>query len=429
MKFEELNLCASLLEALQEEGYLEPSPIQEQAIPPALMGKDILGCAQTGTGKTAAFALPILQRLGSLPKQRAKNPIRALVLTPTRELAIQVGESFRAYGRYMPLDTEVIFGGVPQLPQVRALEKGMDILVATPGRLNDLAGQGHVNLSQIEIFVLDEADRMLDMGFLHDVKRVISRLPRKRQTLFFSATMPGSIRELCRHILKSPVQVAVAPVSSPVETVRQSLYYVDKANKRRLLTALLQEKEIPSALVFTFTKHGADRVARDLNKANISARSIHGDKSQNARQNALNAFKNGEIRVLVATDIAARGLDIEELPYVFNYDLPDLPETYIHRIGRTGRAGMAGEAVSFCSIQEKERLAGIEDFLGKPVPVIEGHPWPMEVLEVPVKGPASRIQTYSDRGKWEHTAAVRRRTACKAGLPKERETSVKREQI
>lgn len=429
MKFEELNLCGPLLRALQQEGYREPSPIQEQAIPPALLGKDILGCAQTGTGKTAAFALPILQRLNSTPKQREPYPIRALVLTPTRELALQVGERFQAYGCYMPLHTEVIFGGVSQLPQVCALEKGTDILVATPGRLNDLAGQGHINLSQIEIFVLDEADRMLDMGFFHDVKWIISKLPQKRQTLFFSATMPDSIQELCRHILKFPVQVAVTPVSSPVETVKQSLYYVDKANKRKLLAALLQEKEIPSALVFTFTKHGADRVARDLNKVKISARSIHGDKSQNARQNALNAFKNGEIRVLVATDIAARGLDIEELPYVFNYDLPDLPETYIHRIGRTGRAGMAGEAVSFCSIQEKERLAEIEDLLGKPVPVVEGHPWPMEVLEVPVKGPADQMKTYPERKKWESTAAVRRCTACKARLPKEKETSVKREQI
>lgn len=397
MKFQELNLCPPLLRALQEEGYQEPSPIQQQAIPPALLGKDILGCAQTGTGKTAAFALPILQQLNKIHKQGKKSPVRALILTPTRELALQVGESFRTYGRYMPLHTEVIFGGVPQQPQVCALEKGTDILVATPGRLNDLIGQGHINLSQIQIFVLDEADRMLDMGFLHDVKRVISKLPSKRQTLFFSATMPDSIQALSKHILKSPVQAAVTPISSPVDTVRQSLYYVDKANKRRLLAALLQEKEIPSALVFTFTKHGADRVARDLNKVKISARSIHGDKSQNARQNALNAFKNGEIRVLVATDIAARGLDIEELPYVFNYDLPDLPETYIHRIGRTGRAGMAGEAVSFCSIQEKGRLAEIENLLGKPVPVIEGHPWPMEVLKIPAKQPARPVKAYAGR--------------------------------
>lgn len=389
MKFEELSIIEPILRALRSEGYEKPSPIQEQAIPSALEGRDVLGCAQTGTGKTCAFAVPILQRLFE-KNIGGRRPIRALILTPTRELALQIGDSFRAYGKHLPLRTAVIFGGVPQNPQTQALQRGVDILAATPGRLNDLINQGFVDLSRVEIFVLDEADRMLDMGFIHDVERVISRLPQKRQTLFFSATMPESIQKLCSRILTEPVRVAVTPVSSAVDTVSQTLYFVDKPNKRKLLADLLRDKTITSALVFTFTKHGADRVAKELNKAKINARSIHGDKSQSARQNALNAFKSGEVRVLVATDIAARGIDIEELPYVFNYDLPNIPETYVHRIGRTGRAGLKGKAISFCSIEEKERLADIEKLLGKKIPVVEGHPWPMEIFTPPEKQPAGQ---------------------------------------
>ena len=363
MEFEELELIQPILRAVREEGYFEPSPIQRKAIPPALDGRDLLGCAQTGTGKTAAFAIPILQRLTLAGPQGRQRPIRALVLTPTRELALQVAENFRAYGRYLRLRTEVIFGGVSQNPQ------------------------GYVQLNRVETLVLDEADRMLDMGFIRDVERIIRKLPSARQTLFFSATMPDSILKLCEKILTNPVRVAVTPVSSAVDVIEQKLYFVDKANKRRLLIHLLQTEQIPSALVFTFTKHGADRVVRELAKAKIPARAIHGDKSQNSRQTALNAFKAGEIRVLVATDIAARGIDIEELPYVFNYDLPNIPETYVHRIGRTGRAGQRGTAVSFCCFAEKESLAGIEKLTRKPIPVVEEHPYPMQVFEIPPKQP------------------------------------------
>ena len=384
MDFKALCLGAPILRALTDMGYTQPSPIQKEAIPPALEGRDVLGCAQTGTGKTAAFALPILRRLSEEPVPHPRR-IRALVLTPTRELALQIGENFQAYGQYLPLKSLVIFGGVSQKPQVEGLAKGVDILVATPGRLNDLIGQGYIKLDQVEIFVLDEADRMLDMGFIHDVNRVIAKLPKSRQTLFFSATMPESIQALCDRILTNPVRVAVTPVSSPVEVIRQSLYFVDKPNKRRLLIHLLNQWQVSSALVFTFTKHGADRVAKELNKAGIPAKAIHGDKGQNTRQNALRAFKEGEIRVLVATDIAARGIDISELPYVFNYDLPNIPETYVHRIGRTGRAGAGGTAVSFCCFMERDSLAQIEKLIGQKIPVVEEHPYPMEVFEVQKK--------------------------------------------
>lgn len=386
MNFEQLNLTAPILRAVSDEGYTEPSPIQQQAIPPALEGRDVLGCAQTGTGKTAAFAIPILQRLAETPMAGVR-PIRALVLTPTRELALQISDSFKAYGHYLRLRTTVIFGGVPQNPQVRELERGVDILVATPGRLNDLINQGFIKLSKLEVFVLDEADRMLDMGFIHDVERIIAKIPAKRQTLFFSATMPADIMCLCDRILTDPVQVTVTPVSSPVEIIKQSIYMIDKVNKRFLLADLLRDKTITSALVFTFTKHGADRVARDLVKAGIPALAIHGDKSQNARQRALSSFKNGEVRVLVATDIAARGIDIEELSHVFNFDLPNIPETYVHRIGRTGRAGLGGTAVSFCAFHEMDELKDIEKLLGKKIQVVENHPYPMEVFEIPPKQP------------------------------------------
>ena len=379
MTFQELGLSAPILRALAEQGYERPSPIQEKAIPPALAGRDVLGCAQTGTGKTCAFAAPILQRLEAAPQKG--RPIRALILTPTRELALQIQESFVAYGRHLPLRSAVIFGGVGQNPQVEQLKKGVDVLVATPGRLGDLYNQKFVDLSRLEIFVLDEADRMLDMGFIHDVRRILGWLPRKKQTLFFSATMPPEVRSLVDSLLVDPVKVAVDPVSSPVEVIDQKLYYVDRGNKTKLLAQLVEQAGVKNALVFTRTKHGANKVAGDLTKAGISAAAIHGNKSQTARQQALADFKSGAVKVLVATDIAARGLDIEELSHVFNYNLPDVPETYVHRIGRTGRAGRGGTAVSFCDINEQDELKAIQKLLGKSIPVVEDHPWPMQVLE------------------------------------------------
>ena len=394
MTFAQLGLCPPILKALAEEGYESPSPIQEKAIPPALDGRDVLGCAQTGTGKTCAFAAPILQRLDG--EKVSGRPIRALVLTPTRELALQIQESFAAYGRHLPLRSAVIFGGVGQAPQVEQLKKGVDILVATPGRLGDLYGQKLIDLSKLEIFVLDEADRMLDMGFIHDVRRILGWLPRQKQTLFFSATMPPEVRGLVDGLLVNPVKVAVNPVSSPVEIIDQKLYYVDRGNKTRLLAHLIRELDVKNALVFTRTKHGANKVARDLAKAGITAAAIHGNKSQTARQQALADFKAGRVQALVATDIAARGLDIEELSHVFNYNLPDVPETYVHRIGRTGRAGHGGTAVSFCDINEKEELKAIEKLIGKAVPVVENHPWPMEILEPAPKDKKGRAVNPED---------------------------------
>ncbi|WP_294472250.1 DEAD/DEAH box helicase [uncultured Intestinimonas sp.] len=382
MNFKELGLIAPILKALAAQGYTEPTPIQRQAIPPALRGRDVLGCAQTGTGKTCAFAAPILQRLHA-DVVMGPRYIRALILTPTRELALQIQASFQSYGRNLPLRSAVIFGGVGQQPQVEKLKKGVDILVATPGRLLDLQGQGLLDLSRVEIFVLDEADRMLDMGFIHDVRRVLKLLPEKKQTLFFSATMPPEVMDLVNALLHDPVRVAVDPVSSPVEVIDQRLYFVDKGSKSKLLAYLLQTLEAKNALVFTRTKHGANKVAGDLQKAGISAAAIHGNKSQTARQQALSDFKAGRVRCLVATDIAARGIDIEELSHVFNYNLPEVPETYVHRIGRTGRAGHGGAAISFCDYAEKEYLKGMERLLGRPIPVVEDHPWPMQVFEVP----------------------------------------------
>ena len=383
MKFRELGLIDPLVKALEKQGYTDPTPIQEGAIPPALAGRDVLGCAQTGTGKTCAFATPILQRLNG----RTPNPrvIRALILTPTRELAIQIQDSFEAYGCYLSLRSAVIFGGVGQQPQVDKIRQGLDILVATPGRLLDLHGQGLLDLNHIEIFVLDEADRMLDMGFIHDVRRVIKLLPQKKQTLFFSATMPPEVMDLVNSLLRDYARVAVDPVSSPVEVIRQSLYYVDKANKTKLLAWLLDELDIPAALVFSRTKHGANRIAQDLNKRGITAAAIHGNKSQTARVQALNDFKAGRVRVLVATDIAARGIDIDQLPCVFNYNLPDVPETYVHRIGRTGRAGHEGIAISFCQFDEQEELKGIEKLLGRKISVVADHPFPMANFDPPQK--------------------------------------------
>ena len=391
MTFKELNLSAPLLRAVQEAGYETPSPIQAAAIPPVLAGRDLMGCAQTGTGKTAAFALPMLDRLTANAPRR-KGAVRALILTPTRELALQIGESFEAYGKYLKLRSTVIFGGVGQAPQVEALKKGVDILIACPGRLNDLIGQGFIDLSALEIFVLDEADRMLDMGFVHDVKKVIAKLPAQRQNLMFSATMPAEIEQLAAGILHDPAFVKVDPVSSTVDRIQQSLYYVEKGNKKLLLPWLIKNLQPPvvNALVFSRTKHGADKIAKDLTKQGIPAAAIHGNKSQTARVTALEDFKSGKTRVLVATDIAARGIDISELSHVFNYDLPEVPETYVHRIGRTARAGADGTAVSFCAPEEQEYLAGIEKLNRRKIPVVSGHPWdgvPAPVRpEPPVRG-------------------------------------------
>ena len=394
MTFRDLGRMAPILSALEEQGYTRPSPIQEKAIPPALEGRDVLGCAQTGTGKTCAFAAPILQRLSAAPVKG--RPIRALILTPTRELAIQIGDSFQAYGSHLSLRHAVIFGGVGQNPQVEALNRGVDILVATPGRLMDLHDQGFVHLEQLEIFVLDEADRMLDMGFIHDVKKILKWLPARKQTMLFSATMPPEIADLVNSLLRSPVRVAVDPVSSPVEAIRQSVYFVDKGNKTRLLAQLIQELAVKNALVFTRTKHGANKVARDLGKYGITAAAIHGNKSQTARQQALADFRAGKLQALVATDIAARGLDIEELSHVFNYNLPEVPETYVHRIGRTGRAGRGGEAIAFCDFSEKPLLREIEKLTHRSIPVVEEHPWPMQVFELPKKDKNGRTINEED---------------------------------
>lgn len=377
MSFQSLNLIEPVLRSLQQEGYHTPTPIQQQAIPIILQGDDLLGCAQTGTGKTAAFTLPILQLLGQRPNHDRRKSIRCLIVTPTRELAIQIGESIEAYGRFMPLKSTVIFGGVNQNPQADAVRRGIDILVATPGRLLDLADQGIVSLRNIEIFVLDEADRMLDMGFIHDVKRIIALLPRQRQSLFFSATMPPEIVKLAGTILQQPVKVEITPSATTVEIISQQVFMVDKGNKTPLLLHLLKNPDMNQVLVFTRTKHGADRLAKALTKSHIVAEAIHGNKSQNARQRALGNFKNMETRVLVATDIAARGIDIEEMQWVVNYELPEVPETYVHRIGRTGRAGADGTAFSFCDALEKPLLRDIEKLIGQRIPTTDNHPFPL----------------------------------------------------
>ena len=374
--FNELGLIEPILKALHEEGYTHPTPIQQQAIPHLVQGRDLLGCAQTGTGKTAAFAIPILQELSARP-QTGKRAIKCLILTPTRELAIQIGESFAAYGRHLHQKHTVIFGGVGQKPQTDALQRGVDIVVATPGRLLDLMGQGYVDLKHLEVFVLDEADRMLDMGFIHDVKKVIAKLPAKRQTLFFSATMPPEIAKLANSILSNPVKVEVAPVSSTADTIDQRIFFVDRTDKNKLLLSLLEGPAIREALVFTRTKHGANKVAKVLTQAGFAAEAIHGNKSQSARQNALKGFKEGKLRALVATDIAARGIDIDGLTHVINFDLPNVPETYVHRIGRTGRAGAAGKAISFCDHEEKEYLRDIQKLIRREVPVEKGHSFEM----------------------------------------------------
>ena len=424
MTFNELNLSAPVLRAVAQAGYESPSPIQAAAIPPVLAGRDLMGCAQTGTGKTAAFALPMLDRLtASAP--RKKGAIRALILTPTRELALQIGESFEAYGKYLTLRSTVIFGGVGQAPQVAALKKGVDILIACPGRLNDLVGQGLLDLSNIEIFVLDEADRMLDMGFVHDVKKVIAKLPRQRQNLMFSATMPKEIEQLAAGILHDPAFVKVDPVSSTVDRIQQSLYFVEKGNKKFLLPWLIKNlrPEVVNALVFSRTKHGADKIAKDLNKQGIPAAAIHGNKSQTARVTALEDFKAGKTRVLVATDIAARGIDISELSHVFNYDLPEVPETYVHRIGRTARAGADGTAVSFCAPEEKEYLAGIEKLNRRQIPVVSGHPW--DGVPAPVKA-APPVRGKKPKAEAEKPAkAEKAAKAEKPAAPKKEKAAAK----
>jgi ATP-dependent RNA helicase RhlE len=391
MSFEDLHVIAPILKALQTEGYTTPTPIQKQAIPIILKRKDLLGCAQTGTGKTAAFAIPLLQILhGELEKAKGPRAIKTLILTPTRELAIQIGESFTNYGKHTGLRHTVIFGGVSQKSQTDALRAGVHILIATPGRLLDLMNQNFVHLNHIEQFVLDEADRMLDMGFIHDVKKIIAKLPAKRQSLFFSATMPPAISKLADTILVNPEKVAVTPVSSPVEAIDQSVYFVGKKDKKLLLAHLLKDKSIVSALVFTRTKHGANKVAEGLVSAGIGAEAIHGNKSQGARQRALSNFKSGRTRVLVATDIAARGLDIEELSHVINFELPNIPETYVHRIGRTGRAGLSGIALSFCDEEEKEFLADIHKLISRKIPVAEGHPYKLDEAALPVRHEAGK---------------------------------------
>jgi ATP-dependent RNA helicase RhlE len=378
MQFKELNIMPEILKALKDESYTVPTPIQHEAIPAVLSGRDLLGCAQTGTGKTAAFAIPTLQLLSEQKiQQAAQRNISALIITPTRELALQIYESFCTYGKYTNLKYCVIFGGVSQKPQEETLQRGVDILVATPGRLLDLINQKLIDLKHIKIFILDEADRMLDMGFINDVKKVIAKTPAKKQTLLFSATMPPSIVRMSNTILINPVKVEVSPTSSTVDTIKQYLYYVDKENKKDLMLHILKDKSIVSALVFTRTKHGADRIVRQLAKANVTAQAIHGDKSQGARQLALNNFKNKTLRVLIATDIAARGIDIDELSHVINFDLPSVPETYVHRIGRTGRAGLGGVAISFCDFDEKELLADIESLIRKRIVEVKDHPYPL----------------------------------------------------
>lgn len=390
MTFNDLNLIPAILKALSKENYTAPTPIQEQAIPAVLAGRDLFGCAQTGTGKTAAFSLPIVQLLSEQPsKPNAKRRIRSLILTPTRELAIQIFDNIQAYSQYTQLRSTAIVGGVSQKVQERALSQGADIVIATPGRLIDLMNQNQIDLQHVQILVLDEADRMLDMGFINDVKKIIAKLPVKRQTLFFSATMPPEISKMVKSLLVNPVKVEITPVSSTVDRIEQSVYLVDKDNKQKQLNDILQNRSIASALVFTRTKHGADRIVRALTKENISAQAIHGNKSQNARQLALSNFKSGVTRVLVATDIAARGIDIEELSHVINFNLPNIPETYVHRIGRTGRAGLSGTAISFCEAEEIPYLKDIERLIGKTIPEVKDHPYPMQSANQPVKAEGS----------------------------------------
>ncbi len=384
MNFKDLGIVDPILKALETEGYRQPTPIQEQAIPLLLRGKDLLGCAQTGTGKTAAFAIPILQKLWEARNgRRGPRPIRALVVTPTRELALQIGESFQTYGRHTGLRTAVIFGGVKQHAQTQALRRGVDVLVATPGRLLDLMNQGYVSLKDVEYSVLDEADHMLDMGFIHDIRRIVRELPARRQSLFFSATLPPAILELAHSILGEPERITIRPEQTTAEKVEQAVFFVGKRDKAKLLVHLLREQPQDSTLVFSRTKHGADRIVRLLRKKGIPADAIHGNKTQNARQRSLNRFRSGRTRVLVATDIAARGIDVEALGRVINYDLPNIPETYVHRIGRTGRAEASGVALSFCDASERPYLRDIQKLIAQRIPVVAEHPYPEALTDSP----------------------------------------------
>jgi ATP-dependent RNA helicase RhlE len=376
MKFEDLKLSHALLKAVKDQNYTSPTSIQEKAIPLILQENDVLGSAQTGTGKTAAFALPILHHLEQEKKDNNKRRIRALVVTPTRELAIQIEENFTAYSKYNNIKNTVIFGGVKQGSQTNALANGVDVLVATPGRLLDLIGQGFISLKDIGYFVLDEADRMLDMGFINDIRKILEKLPKERQSLFFSATMPSNILKLSSQILKSPQRVSVNPVSSTAQTIQQFIYYTNKSDKKELLFHILKDTNISQILVFSRTKHGADRIVRNLKKKNIKSAAIHGDKSQNQRQRALQSFKNSEVRVLVATDIAARGIDIDKLSYVLNYDIPNEPETYVHRIGRCGRAGEEGVSISICEPEENAYTRDIEKLIKQKIEEVKNHPFP-----------------------------------------------------
>jgi ATP-dependent RNA helicase RhlE len=414
MSFEKLNLIEPIYRALKTEGYTKPTPIQEQAIPILLERGDLLGCAQTGTGKTAAFAIPILQLLHNDELYvKGAHGIKALILTPTRELAIQIGESFAAYGKHLRLKHTVIFGGVSQFSQTNALRSGVDILIATPGRLLDLINQRHVKLDSLKMLVLDEADRMLDMGFIHDVKKIIAKVPAKRQTIFFSATMPPEISLLANTILSNPKRVEVTPVASTANTIQQAIYFVEKGNKRKLLHHLLEDRSIITALVFTRTKHGADRVTKDLNTAGIKAEAIHGNKSQSQRQRALTNFKAQTTRVLVATDIAARGIDIDELSHVINFELPNVPETYVHRIGRTGRAGAKGISISFCDEEEKDYLKDIQKLIGKTIPVVTDQPYPMTPGEIknPRISPPLRQPQHNNRRGNNNSSSQRRNSS------------------
>jgi ATP-dependent RNA helicase RhlE len=419
VQFSELGLIPALLSAVAAEGYVVPTPIQAQAIPHVLAGRDLLGLAQTGTGKTAAFALPILQRLAQKAPPRGPRPIRCLVLTPTRELASQIAESFTVYGKGLQLRNTVIFGGVGDSAQKQVLKNGLDILVATPGRLLDLAGQGYVDLRSLEVFVLDEADRMLDMGFIHDVRRVIALLPRQRQTLFFSATMPREAQELADQLLRDPETVAVVPPATTVEKVDQEVYFVEKNDKRSLLVDVLRESAMRRVLVFSRTKHGANRIAEHLVKNQIHAEAIHGNKSQNARERALAGFKAGRTRVLVATDIAARGIDIDDVTHVINFDIPEVPETYVHRIGRTARAGAAGMALSFCDAEERVDLWAIEKLTRQQIPVVEGHPYesrvPFSSTPAPRPAPGSQARSPHDRGHGDRGRGDRGRGGRRGG--------------
>jgi ATP-dependent RNA helicase RhlE len=397
MTFENLNIIQPILDAIKKENYVEPTPIQEQTIPAILEGRDIIGCAQTGTGKTAAFAIPIIQNIKREQRfSQGKRPILALILSPTRELAIQIGEKLAAYGKFTGLKHAVIYGGVNQHSQVKSLKAGVDIVVATPGRLMDLMNQRFVNLDKLKIFTLDEADRMLDMGFINDVKKIISKIPVNRQTLFFSATMPSAIVELSRSILKNPIKVSVSPVNPSAENITQELYYVEKGNKKALLIHVLEKTSVSSALVFTRTKHGADKIVKAIKRSGMSAEAIHGNKSQNYRQRVLSNFKTKKTTVLVATDIASRGIDIDDLSHVINYEIPNEPETYVHRIGRTGRAGASGIAVSFCDREEQFFVKDINRLINKPIPVVADHPFRMTDL-TPSTKPQGRRRRFTQR--------------------------------